>query len=133
MQQIKVIKKYSLFTKGMITQASVGHTYHGTPSAQTERHPSTALCSVRALELAKTGNSYQSSSSRTKFKKESRVQEMPDEGTAENGGSCGTAGLALPVSHTVSQSSRQLGNCKHKPLTNMRESTLFVSHNIILQ
>lgn len=133
MQQIKVIKKYSLSTKGMITQARVGHTYHGSPSARTGRHPSTALCRVRAVELARTGSSYQSSSSRTEHRKECRAQEMPGEGTAENGVSCGTAGSALPGSRTVLQPCCQRGNCKHKPFTDTRalclQSIIFSYNN----
>lgn len=119
MQQIKVIKKYSLSTKGMITQASVGHiSWH---SIITDRKAS-QRSSVQH-EGCGTGKDRQFLPElifQTKHKKESSLQEMLDEGTAGNGGSCGTAGSALPVPHMVLQSSCQTGNCKHKPFTNMR-------------
>lgn len=60
---------------------------------------------------------------------------MPEEGTAENAVSCGTAGSALSVSHRVLQSRwESQSDGKLQTQTSYKHKiTLFISHNISLQ
>lgn len=123
MQQIKVIKKYSLSTKGMITQP-VWDTYDGTPSSQTERHPSTALCNVRTMELAKTGSSYQSSSSKLNTKRNPDSRRCQMKVLLKMEGAVGqqvwhcqfTHGVTVQLSH---------GKLQTQSFTNMRALCLY--------